>query len=403
MGKFANVEKMLELSLENWGQATSQGLTRIRIVESIGNKVVTDDGHRFINMVSCSYLGLDRHPKIVEGAASAVRREGRLVVSTSRTRIGVALLDQVEAVLSEVFGAPAITTLSCAVASAGVLPVLASGYFTGRRKPLMIFDKKAHFSMNFMKATCGDETEVVTCEHNDLDFIEDACKRYPAVAYVADGAYSLGGNAPVADLVRLQERYGLFLYFDDSHSVSVYGPRGRGFVRSQLEGLSDRTIIVASLGKAFGAMGGLILLGDGRQRELLDFVGPMSWSQTVNIAGLGAMQASAELHLSDELQTLQQRLRSVLAQFDASIPTENAGNGLPIRVIDLPSVETAVAASGTIFRRGFYSSAVFFPIVGRGRAGLRVMGRADLEQEDIVAFCDALKAVGAVSDPGASS
>lgn len=403
MGKFANVEKMLELSLENWGQATSQGLTRIRTVESIGNKLVTEDGHRFINMVSCSYLGLDRHPKIVEGVASAVRREGRIVMATSRARIGVALIDQVEAVLSEVFGAPAITTLSCATASAGVLPVLASGHLTGRRKPLMIFDKKAHFSMNFMKATCGDETEVVTCEHNDLDFIEDACKRHHTVAYVADGAYSLGGNAPVADLVRLQERYGLFLYFDDSHSVSVYGPRGRGFVRTHLERLSDRTIIVASLGKAFGATGGIIMLGDVRQRELLEFVGPLSWSQPVNVAGLGAIQASAELHLSDELRGLQQRLCAVLAQFDATIPTENAGNGLPIRVFDLPSVETAIAASGTVFRRGFYTSAVFFPIVGKGRAGLRAMGRADLEPEDIAAFCDALKAVRAVSDSGALS
>ncbi len=399
MGKFGNVEKMVGLSMENWGQATTHGLTRLRVASVAGNKLVDLSGHRFINMVSCSYLGLERHPKVVEGAAAAVRREGALVVSTSRARIAPALLNQVEELLSEVFGAQALTTLSCSAASAGVLPVLASGHLTGGKKPLMIFDKKSHFSMNFMKASCGDETEVVTCEHNDLNAIEDYCRSHRTVAYVADGAYSMGGNAPVPELMRLQDRYGLFLYFDDSHSVSMYGPRGRGYVRSQLPALSDRTIIVASLGKAFGAGGGVILLGNERQKDLLDFVGgPLGWSQTANIAALGAIQASAELHLTPELTALQERLGEVMAYFDATIPTVNAGNGLPIRVIDLPSVKDAVECSAKVFRRGFYTSAVFFPIVAQGRAGLRAMGRADLERADILGFCEAIKeATGALA------
>lgn len=392
MGKFANVEKMVSLSMENWGQATELGLTGIRVRRAVGNRLETSDGHQFINMASCSYLGLGQHPKILQGAISAVQREGTLWPAVSRARIGPVLLAQVEERLAALFGCQAIATISCTAASSGVLPVLASGHLTRQVKPLMVFDKNSHFSMNVMKASCGDETEVVTCEHNDVDFIEDACKSHPVVAYVADGAYSMGGNAPVPELLALQERYGLFLYMDDSHSLSIYGKHGVGLVRSQMDELSDRTIIVGSLAKAFGATGAVVMLGDRRQREMLDYVGgPIGWSQGLNSAGLGAALASAELHFTDELVQLQERLRSTMSFFDTTIPTVNAGNGLPIRIIDLVDVDRATEAAAAIYRRGFYTSAVFFPIVARGHAGLRAMGRADLAEADIVAFCAALQ------------
>jgi 7-keto-8-aminopelargonate synthetase-like enzyme len=75
-----------------------------------------------------------------------------------------------------------------------------------------------------------------------------------------------------------------------------------------------------------------------------------------------------------------------IAYFDSLIPTENARNGLPIRVIQLKEPNIAVESSGEMLRRGFYTSAVYFPIVPRGRAGLRVMMRADLHRSEIEQF-----------------
>jgi 7-keto-8-aminopelargonate synthetase-like enzyme len=398
MGRFNNVSKMISVGMESWRAAAAHDLTLIRTTPAGGNRLRAADGHEFINMISCSYLGLNRHPKVIAGAMAGLQREGTMSVSASRARIGPALLDDVEAMLSELFGCHALTSISCAAASAGVLPVLASGHFTGGVKPYMVFDKNCHFSMSVMKASCGDETEVVVGPHNDIEYLERACRTHPLVAYVADGAYSLGDNGPIPMLLRLQERYGMFLYFDDSHSLSVYGQRGAGLVRSQLPELGERTIVVASLAKAFGATGGLIMLGTHQQRELLDyFGGPLSWSQMVNASGLGAIKAAAEIHFTEELAMLQKRLRANMERLDALVPTANSGNGLPIRVIELPGVSDAVQASAAIYRRGFYTSAVFFPIVAQGCAGLRVMGRADLEEHDLQAFCDALGEVALVT------
>ena len=41
---------------------------------------------------------------------------------------------------------------------------------------------------------------------------------------------STGGGAPVKALFELQDRYGLFLFFDEAHDTSSIGHRGRGVV-----------------------------------------------------------------------------------------------------------------------------------------------------------------------------
>ncbi|PHM23036.1 aminotransferase class I/II-fold pyridoxal phosphate-dependent enzyme [Xenorhabdus budapestensis] len=394
MGQYLNIGKMVTSSLVSWRKANEHGLTGIRTIDYKGNKLITDDGHEFINMCSCSYLGLNRHPKVIDGAISALEHEGTMSTSVSRARIAPKLMVETEQLMSKVFDAEIILTTSCFTASVSVLPLLASGQMTEGKKPLMIFDRSCHFSMNILKPNCGNETEVVTCPHNSIEFIEQACKENDTVAYVCDGAYSMGGNAPIEELIRLQKEYGLFLYIDDSHSISVYGERGVGLSRSFFDKLNDRTVIVGSLAKAFGATGGVIMLGSNKYREMLDYCsGPLGWSQMINAPGLGAIKASAQIHLSDELPKLQAQLGEAMAHFDRIIPSSNAGNGLPIRVIDLPSVDDAVEASAHLFQKGFYCSAVFFPIVAKDRPGVRVMGRANMSNEDIESFCEALKTI----------
>ncbi|NQZ08729.1 MAG: aminotransferase class I/II-fold pyridoxal phosphate-dependent enzyme, partial [Algicola sp.] len=361
----------------------------LNVAEKLGQApfLQCENGHEFINMCSCSYLGLDVHPKILQGSISALEKQGTLLISTSRLRIHLSYIEEVESVLTDLFQTKSVTTLSCGSASSGILPVLASGHLTGGTQPLMIFDKNCHFSMNHIKPVCGDETRVVTCAHNDIDFIESQCKKGGPVVYVADGAYSMGGHTPIKALLELQDKYGLYLYFDDSHSLSVIGDTGAGFVRSHMDEVSQRTIIVASLGKAFGATGGVVMMNEKTNIKLIErFGGPMGWSQSINVAAMGAIMASAEIHASPELGRLQNKLRQNIKLFDDTITTVNADTPLPIRVVPIRSPENAVECSRFIFDHGFYSSAVFFPIIAKGTAGLRVMPRADLATADIERF-----------------
>jgi 7-keto-8-aminopelargonate synthetase-like enzyme len=391
--RFRNNSKAIALGNPAWEEARDHHLIDLRIrVQGQDRLAVDESGFEFINFSSCSYLGLHYHPALLEGAIEGLQRAKVLDEPISRVRMRLTMLDETEAVLSELFRARCIATVTASAATSGVLPLIASGHLADGRPPVMVFDKHCHFSMNLIKPICADETLVLTSPHNDVDFVEDACRKHGRVAYVADGVYSLGGGAPVKELLELQDRYGLFLFFDDSHSLSVCGEHGEGYVRSQIEGeLNPLTVIVASLCKGFGGSGGVIMLGPVEHQDLtIRFGGPLAWSQKLNTAGLGAALASARLHRSPELAELQGKLRHNLELFDRRIESGEKGDAFSIRLVPLGDEALASSISGEIFRRGFYTSPVFFPIVERGKAGLRVMLRADNDPRDVLRFCDAV-------------
>ncbi|GAA3034649.1 aminotransferase class I/II-fold pyridoxal phosphate-dependent enzyme [Actinokineospora globicatena] len=370
-----------------WQAAADNGLIDIAVDHESNNRlVVPETGHAFANMCSCSYLGLNRHPAVLEGVVDAVRDTGTIELMTSTTRIRPTIQRRLEEELGDLFGAHALLSTTCSTVTAGLLPLLASGHLAPGGPRVMIFDRYAHFSMAYVKATCAQESLVLTSGHNDIDFIADACRKYPSVAYVADGAYSMGGAAALDQLLELQDRYGLYLYFDDSHSLSIMGERGEGFVRSRTAP-GPLTTIVASLGKGFGSGGGVALLHNAAQAEFLArHGGPLGWSQNLSVPTIGAALGSAAIHRSPELGELQAQLRANLALFDELLPTPLSGNGLPVRRIDVGDADRAVRLSTELYQRGFYSSAVFFPIVPKGQAGLRVMIRADMDRSDLTAF-----------------
>ena len=393
--KFRNNQKAVALGNPAWEEARDHHLIDLVVQVADNNRLREEKtGFEFVNLSSCSYLGLHDNPAILEGALAGVRRAKGLVVPISRIRIRPALLDEVEQELSDLYRAHCLTTVTASAATAGVLPLVASGHLADGKAPVMVFDKHCHFSMNLIKPICADETTVLTSPHNDVNFIEDLCKKHPRVAYVADGAYSLGGAAPVKELLELQDRYGLFLFFDDSHSLSVYGEHGEGYARSLMGGeLNPLTVIVCSLGKAFGGSGGVIMLGSRQHHALtIRFGGPLAWSQWPNSAGLGAALASVRLHRSPLLKELQGKLRQNLALFDSLISTDDkGGDSSSIRMVLIGDETRTSQVSGEIFRRGFYTSPVFFPVVERGKAGLRVMVRADNRPQDLAAFCGAVE------------
>lgn len=385
--RYRNSEKLVQVSDPVWQSAADHGLIGIRVDGDSNNRlVVCESGHQFVNMCSCAYLGLNYHPAVIEGAVQALQNSGTTDLASSTTRIRHNLQARLEEELGDLFDATVLLGSSCSVLTAGILPLLASGHLAPGGPRVMVFDRFCHFSMAYVKPICADESLVLTCEHNDLGYLEDVCRQYPSVAYVSDGAYSMGGTASLDGLLELQDRFGLYLFIDDSHSLSIMGTHGEGFVRSQLT-MSPLTTIVSSLSKGFGSDGGVALLGDPAMAPFLSrHAGPVGWSQNIALPVIGAALASAAIHRSTELSELQRRLRANLDYLDEVLPTSLAGNGLPVRRITVGDPDRAVRLSAELYRRGFYCSAVFFPIVPKDEAGIRFMVRADLDRELLATF-----------------
>lgn len=397
IGHFRNTAYMINESRAYFDAAYAAGLMGVQGRSTTGRTFALGTGPlesrpRVTDFVRCSYLGLDNHPLIVAGAVEAIEAHQSLHWSCARTRLNFDLLAELEETLSEMFCARVLAFSSVMLANLGAMPILASGELTGGKKPTIVFDRIAHISLAYHKPAVADETRVETIAHNDLDALERLCRQEPVVAYVCDGVYSMGGHSPVKELRRLQDRYGLFLYIDDAHGISVFGRHGEGFARSHFqEGLGDRTIIAASLAKGFGASGGMLMLGTAAHEALFRrYSIPYAFSVAPNLAAVGAALGSCKIHRSAELGHRQRCLAQRIDRFDRCVATAEQGNSLPIRMIAIGSEARAVAIARELLDAGFYTSVTFFPTVARGKAGIRVCITADHEVRDIELLCDCI-------------
>lgn len=386
---FTNYRKLISLADHSWDTAEAGKVAGLNVDIRSSNRMVDQHGRAFHHFCTTSYLGLDHHPDLLDGAMTTLWETGTLRVANSKNRCKLAILELYETELSALFGATCLSTLSCSAASAGILPLLASGVFTENQPPVMVFDRLAHYSMNHLKAACADETKVVTSPHNDMDFLETQCQHHNRVAYVADGAYSMGGVADMDGLLYLRDRYGLFLYLDDSHALSAVGTCGAGLVRPRLQALDDDALIVASLAKSFGASGGLVMLGNERQKKLIQrYGGPSNWSQSLNSAAIGAGRASIQLHRTPAFVALQEKLQANIRLFDSLIRTTQQGSNMAIRLIHCGEATLANRIAIELANLGFFTSTVFFPVVEQGKAAIRITLRADMEPMLIRHFCE---------------
>ncbi|WP_426099539.1 MULTISPECIES: aminotransferase class I/II-fold pyridoxal phosphate-dependent enzyme [unclassified Pseudomonas] len=389
--KFSNYKKLIELAEADWHSAKTGRICQLNVTVKNNNYLTDQHGREFHHFCTTSYLGLDYHEDIIEGAIGGIREAKTLRIANSKNRCKLEILERYELALSTHFDSICLSTLSCSSASSGLLPLLASGAFTNNCPPTMVFDKQSHYSMNHIKASCADETEVITAPHNDISFIEDLCKRRKKVAYIGDGIYSMGGIADIEGLLYLKARYGLFLYMDDSHALSAFGKNGSGFIRPHMHTLDDQTLIVASLGKSFGASGGLIMLGSERQKSLMHrYGGPSNWSQSLNSAAIGAGLASIKIHQTEELLLLQEKLQVNIKLFDSLLHTDQYGTSSAIRLITCGEAKKANTLATHLAEKGFFTSAVFFPVVPRGKAAIRVTLRSDMDPTTIILFCSHL-------------
>ena len=204
----------------------------------------------------------------------------------------------------------------------------------------------------------------------------------------------MGGAADISSLVRLQDRYGLFLYVDDAHGTSIQGKNGCGFALSQLPVGSqmDNTIVAVSQSKGFGSTGGTLLVSSEEKENVIRRYGqPYAFSVAPSIPAIASSIASAEIHSSTELTSMQTKLAQNIRHFDSLIDTPYNGNGLPIRMIKVGPAELAVDWAATLLSQGYYVSAVFFPTVARDKAQLRICLSAAHTSIEIQALCTALK------------
>jgi 7-keto-8-aminopelargonate synthetase-like enzyme len=364
--------------------------------ERLDGRTITVHGRPLVNFGSCSYLGLETHPAMRAGVVDAVERYGTQF-SSSRAFLSAPAYGAAERALTALFGRETILTPSTTLGHLAALPtVVESG-------DVLLLDHQVHHSVQTAaKLVQCQGTKVELIPHNDLRTLQRRLDQYRRdhrrVWYAADGLYSMYADfAPIDalnELVAANDH--LWLYIDDAHAFSWMGRHGRGYALENLSPLAlTRSVVAGSLNKSFAAAGGAITFPDAEtRRQVFTVGGPLIFSGPVQPPMLGAVLASARLHLSEEVAARQTRLTDVIRLFNRLA----AENGLPvvspseapIRCVGAGRPEVAYNLTGRLRDAGFFVDTATFPAVAAKRSGARIALTAHHTDDDVVNLVEAL-------------
>ncbi len=368
--------RVLDAVGKNIAAGANSGIILLRAEDEwLDGRHLQIHGLRRLSFSSCSYLGLELDPRLIEGTIDAVRRYGTQF-SSSRTYVSAPAYGELEALLEEMFGGPVLLAPSTTLAHMTALPVL-----VGERDALLL-DQQVHESVQMAVSQLPSKgTRIERIRHSRMDMLESRIRklapRCERIWYCCDGVYSmLGDLAPIPELLELLETHEqLHLYIDDAHGIGWFGPRGCGTALSRLPS-RERVFVAASLNKSFAAAGGAVIFPSAELRDRVRLCGgPTRYSGPIQPPMLGAALASARIHLSGELPELQQDLQEriclrnrVAAELDVPLVSNHLG---PLGYIGLGSPALAQKLTERLFAAGVYTNAAGFPAVPVHCSGVR--------------------------------
>jgi len=332
-----------------------------------------------LDLASNDYLGLARHPEVVEGAASAARTWGggatgsRLVTGTT------ALHAELESELADFCGFEAAL-----VFSSGYAANLAAVTALAPHGSLVVSDAGNHASLIDGCRLARGTTQVVG--HADPDAVRKALATHdgPAVA-VSDTVFSVDGDAaPLAALADACLAYGAGLIVDDAHGLGVLGDGGRG--APQGAGLAGRDDVVATvtLSKSLGAQGGAVLGPARVVAHLVNAARTFIFDTGLAPAAAGAALAALRLLVREPERAA--RARAVAAELHERLTTAGLDAVRPdaaVVSVRAPSPEQAVRWAADCRAAGLSVGCFRPPSVPDGISRLRLTARGDLSREQI--------------------
>ncbi|TLG13542.1 8-amino-7-oxononanoate synthase [Nocardia cyriacigeorgica] len=328
-----------------------------------------------IDLASNDYLGLARHPEVIEGAVAAVRRWGagstgsRLVTGTTTEH------ELLEAELAEFMGAEAgLVFASGYAANLGVVTALAG------RGSLIVSDAGSHASL--VDACRLSRARVEIAPHCDVSAVDRllASRTEERALVLTDSVFSADGDlAPLADLHRVTRANGAVLVVDEAHGLGVRGTGGCGLVHEVgLAGEPD-LVITATLSKALAAQGGAVLASERVRAHLIDAARTFIFDTGLAPAAVGAARAALGILRGDP--GIAQRVLDRAADIAriAGVPQPDSA----VVSVVLGEAQVAFDAAQQCRERGLDVGCFRPPSVPEGTSRLRLTARANLTSAEL--------------------
>ncbi len=326
------------------------------------------------------YLSLNRNPKVIEKACSALHQYGT-GCGTSAVSCGMSSLHgQIEKRIAELIGKE-----DAVVFPTGFTTNLGSISFIAGNKDMIIFDRECHSSIiNGIKLSGA---KWISFKHNNVLDLEQKLKRFESsfenIFIVVESAYSMSGDlCPIKEITGLKKSHTFYTYVDEAHSFGIYGDRGQGYCYEQ--GVTDEVdFIISTLSKATASIGGFFAA---KQK----YCSLMRWTDAYMFqACLTPADAAVVLACLDEIELNPNMIQELHAKnrYMRNLLLSkgfNLGNSkspiIPIMIDDHNKLRIVV---DELYQEGIYSTPIVYPAVKVNEGRIRLILNCSHTKEQI--------------------
>lgn len=347
-------------------------------------------GKRVLMFGSNNYLGLTRHPYVIEAAKNALLKYGTSMTGSRLLNGSTHLHEELEARIARfVRKEAAIVFTTGYLANLGTISALVN------KRAVAVVDKADHASI-YDGCQLADG-EMVRFKHNDVGHLDAVLRRtgQKATLVVVDGVYSMGGDiAPLPEIVQTARRHGARVMVDDAHAIGVIGEGGRGTASHfGIEGEVD--LIMGTFSKSLASIGGFVA-GPKRVLEWIRHFGrALMFSASLPPASTAAALAALDvLEREPEIVDRLRRLSAMWRDGLRSLGFDIGQSQTPIAPVVVGDEYNTVMFWKMLLEEGVYVNPVIYPAVPMREAILRTSCMATHTPEQIEQALEKFRTVG---------
>ena len=375
-------DSLLQFARDKLSRLEAQLLRRELVVtDRIAAGIGRRDATNLISFACNDYLGLSRHPDVIQASEDATRRFG-VGAGASRLVTGNhSLYQRLEAQLAQLKGTEdAVVFGSGYLTNIGVIPALLG------QSDLILMDEACHSCLHAGARLA--RSHVLIFKHNDIDDAAKLLRLHRAehryCLLLTEGVFSMDGDrAPIAALLKLANEHDAWLMTDDAHGLGVVGD-GRG---SNVDNGTELPVPLqmGTLSKAVGAYGGYLCTSRVVADLIRNRARSLIYSTGLPPGTVAAATKALEIIATDKDLVRTPIERARLFTNKLGLPTAQSS----IVPLLLGSSERALQASERLQEAGYLVVAIRPPTVPAGTARLRCTFSAAHEPADVEDFASA--------------
>jgi 8-amino-7-oxononanoate synthase len=342
-------------------------LRRLRSFAPASGVMVRAGERPLINFCSNDYLGLSRHPVVLERAAAYLRTYGAGFTASRLVCGNYECFDRVEEKLARLKQMEAALLLSSGFqANLSMIPALAD------RNTVIFSDRFNHNSLiqGCRLAGCA----VVVYRHNDMNHLEQLLgehrnKGFSRVLIVSESVFSMEGDRCDLDaLETLAARYEGFLIIDEAHATGVFGDRGMGLTCGRRVDM-----VMGTFGKGGGSFGAYLACSQRLKEYMVNRCAGLIYSTALPPPVVGAIDAALDLIPSmDKERELLARNAAMLRRELNSMGWHTGESSTQIIPVIVGNEPDALCVSGRLEQNGLLAVAIRPPAVTEGGSRIRI-------------------------------